>query len=101
MTRPSRSTIAVARQAGARMADRSVGIEAKREVLRHARTKLDAMLPKLPAALRPFISLALDPGLWPDDGPIFAAYLQARPFEVRCDALTSMPLARMFREVAA
>ena len=37
--------------------------------------------------------LALDPGLWPDDGPIFAAYLQARPFEVHCDALTSMPPA--------
>ena len=84
----------------ARMADRSVGIEAKRELLRHARAKLDALLPKLPVTLRPFVGLALDPGLWPDDGPIFAAYLQARPFEVRCDALTSMPLGRMFREVA-
>ncbi|MDB4929229.1 MAG: hypothetical protein JWM10_1713 [Myxococcaceae bacterium] len=84
----------------ARMADRSVGIEAKREVLRQARTKLDALLPKLPAALRPFVGLALDPGLWPDDGPIFAAYLQARPFEVRCDALTSMHLGRIFRDVA-
>lgn len=83
-----------------RMADRAVGIDAKREVLRNARTKLDALLPKLPSALRPFVSLALDPGLWPDDGPIFAAYLQARPFEVRCDALTTMPLGRMFREVA-
>ncbi|MDO9018500.1 MAG: lipopolysaccharide kinase InaA family protein [Deltaproteobacteria bacterium] len=83
-----------------RMADRSVGIEAKREVLRLARARLDALLPKLPAAMRPFVGLALDPGLWPDDGPIFAAYLQARPFEVRCDALTSMNLARIFREVA-
>jgi hypothetical protein len=83
-----------------RMADRAVGIEAKREVLRHARAKLDAILPKLPAALRPFVGLALDPGLWPDDGPIFAAYLQARPFEVRCDALTSMNLARIFRDIA-
>lgn len=82
-----------------RMADRAVGIDAKREVLRVARAKLDATLPKLPAALRPFVALALDPGLWPDDGPIFAAYLQARPFEVRCDALTSMNLARIFREV--
>ncbi len=82
-----------------RMADRNVGIDAKREVLRVARNKTDAIVPKLPAALRPFVSLALDPGLWPDDGPIFAAYLQARPFEVRCDALTSMPLGRIFREV--
>ncbi len=82
------------------MTDRSVGIEAKRELLRKARTKLDALLPKLPASLRPFVGLALDPGLWPDDGPIFAAYLQARPFDVRCDALTSMPFGRLFREVA-
>lgn len=82
-----------------RMADRTVGIDAKREVLRVARVKVDAVVPKLPVALRPFVSLALDPGLWPDDGPIFAAYLQARPFEVRCDALTSMPLGKIFREV--
>ena len=71
-----------------------------RRATRFARGRLDALLPKLPASLRPFVSLALDPGLWPDDGPIFAAYLQARPFEVRCDALTSMPLGRIFREVA-
>lgn len=81
-----------------RMADRGVGIDAKREVLRVARSKTDALVPRLPASLRPFVSLALDPGLWPDDGPIFAAYLQARPFEVRCDALTSMPLGKIFRE---
>ena len=83
-----------------RMADRGVPIEVKREILRNARQRADTLVSKMPSVLRPFASLALDPGLWPDDGPIFAAYLQARPFEVRCDALTSMPLGRMFRDAA-
>lgn len=72
------------------MLSRTVTMDAKRAELIKAREKLSRILPKMPAPLRPFVSLALEPGLWPEEGPTFAAYLQARPFETRCDALSTM-----------
>jgi len=82
----------------ARMLDRSVPMGAKREELSQARVRLKKIVTKLPAPLRPFVQLALDPGLWPEEGPTFAAYLQARPFEMRCDALIGFDLGRIFAE---
>lgn len=78
------------------MLDRSVPTELKRQTLHTARERVDKLIPKLPEVLRPFVALALDPGLWPDEGPIFAAYLQARPFEVRCDALATLDVGELF-----
>jgi hypothetical protein len=75
-----------------RMLDRAVSMDNKRAELQKAREKLQKLLPKVPITLRAFVGLALDPGLWPEEGPIFAAYLQARPFETRCDAMVSMNL---------
>lgn len=80
----------------ARMLDRSVSMDDKRAELHKARERLNRLLQKLPGSLKPFVSLALDPGLWPEEGPIFAAYLQARPFETRCDALVTLNLPRLF-----
>lgn len=81
-----------------RMMDRSVPMEAKREELSLARERLRRLLAKVPSVLRPFLALALEPGLWPEEGPTFAAYLQARPFETRCDALVGFDLGRIFAE---
>lgn len=78
------------------MLDRAVPTELKRHTLHTVRERVDKTVPKLPEVLRPFVSLALEPGLWPDDGPIFAAYLQARPFEVRCDALATLDMGALF-----
>ncbi|MEZ4389746.1 MAG: hypothetical protein R3A48_01520 [Polyangiales bacterium] len=83
----------------ARMLDRAVSMDDKRAELQRARERLQKLLPKLPLTLRPFVSLALDPGLWPEEGPIFAAYLQARPFETRCDAMSSMNLPELLPDI--
>ncbi len=80
------------------MLDRSVTMGQKREALGHARERLVKVVKQLPAALRPYISLALEPGIWPEEGPIFAAYLQARPFETRCDALCTLDIGALFAE---
>lgn len=82
----------------ARMLDRSVPMGAKREELTQARARLKKIAAKMPPSLRPFVQLALEPGLWPEEGPTFAAYLQARPFETRCDALIGFDLGRIFAE---
>jgi hypothetical protein len=82
-----------------RMLDRNPTMDEKRAELGKARDKLNRILPKLPPALRAFASIALDPGLWPEEGPIFAAYLQARPFETRCDAMVTMDLPELFPDV--
>lgn len=79
-----------------RMLDRSVTMDEKRSELHKARERLNRLLQKLPATLKGFVGLALDPGLWPEEGPIFAAYLQARPFETRCDAMVTMDLPGLF-----
>lgn len=84
----------------ARMLDRAVSMDAKREELAQARGRLKKIAAKVPAPLRPFVQLALEPGLWPEEGPTFAAYLQARPFEMRCDALIAFDLGRIFAEAA-
>ncbi len=78
------------------MVDRGVSMDAKRAQLTTARDKLSKLTPKLPEVLRPFVSMALDPGLWPEEGPTFAAYLQARPFETRADALASLDIGDIF-----
>ena len=44
------------------------------------------------------VALALEPGLCPEEGPTFAAYLQARPFETRCDALVTLNMGALFQE---
>jgi hypothetical protein len=80
------------------MFDRHTPMDTKRAELLAARERLGALLPKAPASLRDFLSLALDPGLWPDEGPTFAAYLQSRPFETRCDALFGMNLPKLVRD---
>lgn len=80
----------------ARMLDRAVTMDEKRTELHQARERLNKLLPKLPGTLRNFVGLCLDPGLWPEEGPIFAAYLQARPFETRCDAMATLDLPALF-----
>jgi hypothetical protein len=80
------------------MYDRHTPMDTKRAELLAARERLGELLPKVPAALRDFLSLALDPGLWPDEGPTFAAYLQSRPFETRCDALFGMNLPKLIKD---
>lgn len=82
-----------------RMLDRAVTMDEKRAELVRARERLVKLLPRVPATLRPFVNLALDPGLWPEEGPIFAAYLQARPFETRCDAMSSMNLPELLPDI--
>jgi hypothetical protein len=82
----------------ARMLDRGVSMGRKREELAAARDRLKKIVPKLPGVLKPLVALALDPGLWPEEGPTFAAYLQARPFETRCDALATLDIGTMFTE---
>ncbi len=82
----------------ARMLDRGIAMERKREELSKARERLKRILPKVPSVLRPFLALALEPGLWPEEGPTFAAYLQARPFETRCDALVTLDVGALFAE---
>lgn len=82
----------------ARMLDRGIPMDRKREELSRARERLKKILPKVPAVLRPFLALALEPGLWPEEGPTFAAYLQARPFETRCDALVTLDVGALFAE---
>ncbi len=82
----------------ARMLDRGVSMERKREELVKARDRLKKILPKVPSTLRPFLALALEPGLWPEEGPTFAAYLQARPFETRCDALVTLDITTLFAD---
>lgn len=81
-----------------RLLDRSVSTPTKRNDLARARDQLHALVPKLPKSLRAFVSLALEPGTWPDEGPVFAAYLQARPFETRCDALRSLDIGALMAE---
>jgi hypothetical protein len=80
------------------MLDRSVSMASKREELLQARARLKKLAAKIPPSVRPFVQLALEPGLWPEEGPTFAAYLQARPFETRCDALIGFDLGRIFAE---
>ncbi len=82
----------------ARMLDRGIPMDRKREELSRARDRLKKLVAKVPQVLRPFLSLALEPGLWPEEGPTFAAYLQARPFETRCDALVTLDVGEMFAE---
>ena len=82
----------------ARMLDRSISMARKREELSRARDRLKKIMPKVPSVLRPFLSLALEPGLWPEEGPTFAAYLQARPFETRCEALVMLDVGALFAE---
>ncbi len=82
----------------ARMLDRRVTMGDKREELSQARARLKKLVGKVPAPVRPFVQLALEPGLWPEEGPTFAAYLQARPFETRCDALVAFDIGRLFAE---
>lgn len=82
----------------ARMLDRSVPMGMKRDALSQARGRLKKIVQRVPSGLKPFLSLALEPGLWPEEGPTFAAYLQARPFETRCDALIGFDIGRMFAE---
>ena len=84
----------------ARMLDRSIPMGAKREELSQARARLKKIAARLPAPVRSFVQLALEPGLWPEEGPTFAAYLQARPFETRCDALIGFDLGRIFAEAS-
>lgn len=84
-----------------KMFDRAVSMDDKRAEINATRERLEKIIPKAPVAARPFLALALDPGLWPDDGPIFAAYLQSRPFETRCDALASLDVGEIFSRAAA
>ena len=81
-----------------RILDRAVSTPTKRNDLANARDRLQALVPKLPKSLRAFVSLALEPGIWPEEGPIFAAYLQARPFETRCDALCTLDVGALMAE---
>jgi serine/threonine protein kinase len=83
----------------ARMLDRGITMNAKREELIIARERLKKITPRIPSALRPFVTLALEPGLWPEEGPMFAAYLQARPFESRCEALATFQVGTLLAEV--
>ncbi|MBL8601111.1 MAG: hypothetical protein JNK72_04225 [Myxococcales bacterium] len=85
----------------ARMLDRSVSMHTKRMDLANARDRLQTLLGKLPKPLKAFVSLALEPGIWPEEGPIFAAYLQARPFETRCDALSTLDVGALVAEATA
>jgi len=81
-----------------RILDRAVSSPTKRNDLATARERLQGLVPKLPKAVRPLVSLALEPGIWPEEGPIFAAYLQARPFETRCDALSTLDIGALLAE---
>lgn len=82
----------------ARMLDRGVPMDRKRDELNRARERLRKIVAKVPSGLRPLLALALEPGLWPEEGPTFAAYLQARPFETRCDALVSLDIGKIFTD---
>jgi hypothetical protein len=69
------------------MLDRAVSTPTKRNELANARDRLQALCRSCRSPCGASCRSRSSPGLWPEEGPIFAAYLQARPFETRCDAL--------------
>ncbi len=81
-----------------RILDRAVSSPTKRNDLSTARDRLQSLLPKVPKTVRTLVALALEPGIWPEEGPIFAAYLQARPFETRCDALSTLDIGALMAQ---